>query len=86
MTRTIRSLADAARHGMFVVATCRDCKREARFLASDLAEMFGYGRSLSGLRFKCTRCDSRNCEVKPELPGFERQHETVVWRPVKVKG
>lgn len=86
MTRTIRTLYDATRHNMFVVANCRDCKRQARFLAGDLAGMFGYGKSPYELKFKCSVCDTRNCAVTLDFSDFDHKHETVVWRPTKIKG
>ena len=86
MTSTIKTLGQATRHRLFVMAECRTCKRSARFLASDLASIFGHGRNPYTLKFKCTNCDSSNCTSTLEWPDFERTHEHYVWRPVKVKG
>ncbi len=37
MTQALDTLGKALRHNMLVVVTCRDCERQARFLARDLA-------------------------------------------------
>lgn len=85
MTRTIDTLGKALRHNMLVVATCRDCQRQARFTASDLAKFYGQGRDPHSLKFRCTHCDNRNCKVTIMDNPYDRTPETVVWRPVKIR-
>lgn len=86
MAVSIDTLGKAIRHHMFVVATCRRCERQARFLASDLGGFYGHGRDPRTLPFRCTICDSRDCRVTLMEPPFDRTPETIVWRPVKVRG
>ncbi|NBB48955.1 hypothetical protein GVN24_11790 [Rhizobium sp. CRIBSB] len=85
MTRTIDTLGKALRHNMLVVATCRDCQRQARFTASDLAKFYGQGRDPHSLKFRCTHCDNRNCKVTIMDNPYDRTPEMVVWRPVKIR-
>ncbi|PPJ47430.1 hypothetical protein C0075_17930 [Rhizobium sp. KAs_5_22] len=86
MAVSIDTLGKAIRHHMFVVATCRRCERQARFLASDLGGVYGHGRDPRSLPFRCTVCDSRDCRVTLMEPPFDRTPETIVWRPVKIRG
>jgi len=85
MTMTIDTLGKAARHRMLVTAQCRRCGREARFLASDLAQFYNPGRSLFGLPFKCRECNLGNCKISTSEYLNDRTREIIVWRPMKVK-
>lgn len=85
MTRTLDTLGKALRHNMLIVATCRDCGREARFRAADLATFYGHGRDPYSLKFRCTACDKRNCKVTIMDSPYDRTPETIVWRPMKVR-
>ena len=71
MTRTIKTLGQAARHGMLVRSRCRKCNKAASFTADSLAGMFGHGREIRSLKFKCTDCNSTSCEVLPYEDIFE---------------
>lgn len=86
MAVSIDTLGKATRHNMLVVATCRHCERQARFLASDLAGFYGHGRDPRTLPFRCKACDRRDCRVTLMDWPFDRTPETIVWRPVKVRG
>lgn len=70
---------------MLVVTECRRCGRQAQFLATDLVNFFSPGRHLETLPFKCRECDVIDCKIRPAEFINDRVHETVVWRPVKVK-
>jgi hypothetical protein len=85
MAQALDTLGKAVRHNMLVVATCRDCEREARFLARDLATFYGHGRDPHSLKFRCTACDRHNCKITMMDNPYDRTPETIVWRPVKVK-
>jgi hypothetical protein len=85
MTQALDTLGKALRHNMLVVATCRDCERQARFLARDLATFYGHGRDPFSLKFRCTECDKHNCKITLMDNPYDRTPETIVWRPVKVK-
>lgn len=85
MTRTLDTLGKAIRHNMLVVATCRDCQRQGRFLATDLATFYGHGRDPHSLKFRCTHCNTRNSKITLMDNPYDRTPETIVWRPVKVK-
>ncbi len=85
MTILIDTLARAARHNMLVVAECRRCGRQAKFMATDLAKFYNPGRDLRTLPFKCRECDAMDCKISPMEFYTDRTREVVVWRPVKVK-
>ncbi len=85
MTQTIDTLGKALRHNMLVVATCRECQNQGRFMAKDLATFYGHGRDPFSLKFRCKHCDTRNCKVTIMDNPYDRTPETIVWRPVKVK-
>ena len=63
MMRTIKTLGQAAGHGMLVRSRCRKCNKVARFTAGSLAGMFGHGHEIRSLKFKCKDCSSTDCEV-----------------------
>jgi hypothetical protein len=65
MTRTIKTLGQAARHGMLVRVMCRKCEKVGFFVASDLANVNGHGRTFDSLKFRCKECDVADCEVVP---------------------
>jgi len=85
MTNTIDTLGKAGRHNMLVVAECRICGRQAKFLAQDLATFYGQARAPWSLRFRCEACDNSDCKIIVTESNFERQHEITVWRPVKIR-
>ncbi|NMG38672.1 hypothetical protein GRZ55_05375 [Chelativorans sp. ZYF759] len=85
MTRTIRTLGLAARHDFLIQVTCPSCRHEACFLAGDLASIYGEGRSIASLRFKCSQCHGPDGRALPFRQESSRKREMVVWRPVKVK-
>lgn len=85
MGRTIKTLEDAARYRMLVAAKCRDCGKTGKFMATDLAGMYGRHKRPKELPFKCDACGTKNCDVTLEEWGDERVHETIVWRPTKVR-
>jgi len=84
MTRTIKNLGQAARCGMFVRVGCRNCDKVATFMASDLASVFGHGRTFESLTFRCRDCNSRDCDVMPYEDDRDRVNKKrVIWRPVR---
>lgn len=85
MAGTIDTLGKAGRYRMLVVAECRLCGRQAQFYAEELAVFYGRGRDPATLRFRCRACDSTTCRITVAEQSFERRHETIVWRPVRVK-
>jgi ribosomal protein L37E len=85
MTNTIDTLGKAGRHNMLVVAECRRCGRQAKFLAQDLATFYGQAREPRSLRFRCETCDNGDCRIFVTESNFERSHEITVWRPVKIR-
>jgi hypothetical protein len=82
MTRTIKTLGQAARHGMLVRSRCRKCNKAASFTADSLADMFGHGREIRSLNFKCRDCNSTECEVLPYEDLFEPEAKR---QPVQVQ-
>ena len=65
MTRTMKTLGQAARHAMLVRSRCRKCNKTASFTAGSLTDMFGHGREIRSLKFRCKDCNSTDCEVLP---------------------
>jgi hypothetical protein len=82
MTRTITTLGQAAGHRMLVRSRCRKCKKAASFTADSLAGIFGHGREIRSLKFRCKDCDSTNCEVLPYEDIFERKTKS---QPVQIQ-
>lgn len=85
MTNTIDTLGKAGRHNMLVLVECRACGRQAKFLARDLATFYGQSTEPRSLPFRCEACDTRDCKVILMESNFERNHEVVVWRPIKIR-
>ncbi len=63
MARTIKTLGQAAQHRMLVRSRCRKCDKAASFTAGSLAGIFGHGREIRSLKFRCKDCNSTDCEV-----------------------
>jgi Zn finger protein HypA/HybF involved in hydrogenase expression len=85
MGRTVKTLEDAARYRMLVVAKCSDCLREGKFMATDLAGVYGRHKQPKELHFHCSACGSKKVEVTLQEWGDIKQSEIVVWKPVNVK-
>lgn len=80
-----RTLGYAAEKRMMVVGRCKQCGRDAKAFASDLASVYGRQKDYRTLQFKCTKCDPGTCQINLEPDGFDRVPERIVWRPVRVK-
>lgn len=80
-----RSLGYAAEKRMLVVATCKQCKRQARALARDLASVYGRHRDYRSIRFRCSQCDPGACDIHQVPDGWDRVPERIVWKPVVIK-
>jgi hypothetical protein len=77
MTRAMKTLGQAARQGMLVRVMCRKCEKVGIFIASDLANVNGHGRSCDSLLFRC-----KECEVVPFDDDRDRVNKKrIVWRP-----
>ena len=85
MVRAIRTLGEAAKYRLLVVAECAGCGKTGKFLASDLAQWCGYRKDIHETPFRCTTCESRTFKITCEEIHHERSHELVIWKPVKVK-
>ena len=90
MTRTIRTIAQAARYGMALRVECLKCKRSADFLASDVVQYIRHPhRDFESAPFVCSNCGNRRMKVYPfDIKGGRDRKpglEMVVWRPTKVK-
>ncbi len=83
MTMTFDTLGKAALHQMLLTATCRRCGRQAKFVAEDLARVYGSSRNPHTLPFKCMTCDAKDCEVRLMGLPFDRKPDTIIWRPTK---
>jgi hypothetical protein len=70
---------------MLVRVMCRKCEKVSYFVASDLANINGHGRSLESLKFRCRECDVIDCEVVPFEDDRDRVNKKrIVWRPVRM--
>ena len=85
MVKTIRTLGDAQKHGLLIVAECKGCRRMGRFLANDLCSWAGRERQIPEVPFRCRECGTREFRISCEETDRDRTPETVVWRPVKIK-
>ncbi len=80
------SLGYAAERRMVVVARCKQCGREAKAYARDLATHYGKHRDYRTLKFRRAEYDPGTCIISLEPVDFNRVSERIVWKPVKVKG
>ncbi len=78
-------MGEASKYRLLVVAECLTCQRTGKFLAADLAQWAGHRREIWETPFRCTQCGGRKFKVTCEEANTDRSHETVVWRPVKLK-
>lgn len=85
MVKAIRTLGEAAKYRLLVVAECLGCHRTAKFMATDLAQWSGHKRDIHEIPFRCTQCGGKKFKITCEEIHRERSHEVVVWKPVKVK-
>jgi hypothetical protein len=85
MSSTIDTLGKAGRRNMLVLVECRLCRRQAKFIARDLAAFYGVETAPQALPFRCETCDTHDCKVMLTPSDFEHNHEVVVWRPVKIR-
>jgi len=81
MTRTIDTLARAARHGMLVRAGCA-CGNQRHYRAGDLAALVGGGRDPRTLRFRCSQCDRASSTVAVIEIDLNRVSSLKVWKPM----
>jgi hypothetical protein len=70
MVGNLRTPSEAVRHNMVVVAACRPCRREGRFLARDRAQYKGWNASPWKLKFRCSECGGTDMKITYEL--FDR--------------
>lgn len=54
-------------------------------MAGDLAGLYGEGRSIVSLRFKCSQCSRPDGRAVPFRQDSSRKRDMIVWRPMKVK-
>jgi hypothetical protein len=80
-----KTLGYAAERRMMVVGRCKQCGRQAKTFASDLAGYYGKHKDYRSVKFRCTECDPGTCDIHLEPDGFDRMAERVVWRPVVMK-
>jgi len=85
MVGNLRTLAEAVRHNMVVVAACRPCGREGRFLARDLAQYKGWNASPWKLKFRCSACDGTEMKVTCELFDPDPRSVQVIRKPIEIK-
>jgi NAD-dependent SIR2 family protein deacetylase len=84
MAGEIKSLMQAARHGMLLTVSCVPCQREAHFLATDVAKFMNPGSPLHALPFKCNKCGKRGREIVASEIDRDRKPSIMVWRPTRL--
>ena len=85
MTRTMKTLGQAARQGMLVRVMCRKCEKVGFFVASDLANVNGHGRTFESLKFRCKECNVVDCEAVAFEDDRDRVNKKrIVWRPAQM--
>ena len=90
MTRTIRTIAQAAKYGMALRVECLKCKRTADFLASDVVQYIRHPhRDFESAPFVCSICGGREMKIYPFdlATGRDRKPgtEIVVWKPTRIR-
>lgn len=85
MVKAIRTLGEASKYRLIVVAECLGCGKTGKFMSSDLAQWAGRQRLVEETPFRCKTCESRKFRITCEELHNDRTNELVVWRPVKLK-
>ncbi|MFZ2101152.1 MAG: hypothetical protein WAU86_11365 [Oricola sp.] len=85
MAGPIRTLRQAARHGMILAVTCETCGHVARFMASDIAQFVNPTRDIELLPFRCSECNAKECKVMASEYDRDRRPDIIVWRPMRLK-
>ena len=81
----IYRLGQAARDGMLVVVRCAHCRRQTRFLASDLVTLLDPRRDALDPPFPCSKCmKPEYLSVRLHLPAPGDYGHLVVRRPAGV--
>ncbi|UXN66302.1 hypothetical protein N8E89_24355 (plasmid) [Phyllobacterium sp. A18/5-2] len=81
----MKTLGQAARQGMLVRVMCRQREKVGFFVASDLANVNGHGRSFESLKFRCKECEVVDCGAVPFEDDRDRVNKKrIVWRPVSM--
>ncbi|WP_421851474.1 hypothetical protein [Oricola sp.] len=85
MPGPIRSLRQAARHGMILAVACRGCGHVARFMAADVVQFVNPAREIERLPFRCGECGSTDCRITASEYDRDRKPDIVVWRPMRLR-
>ena len=85
MAGPIRTLRQAARHGMILSVTCRKCEHLGQFMASDVMQFVNPAREIEALPFRCGECGTKDCAIKASEYDYDRKPKIVVWRPMRLR-
>ena len=85
MAGPIRTLRQAARHGMILSVTCRQCEHLGQFMASDVIHFVSPARAIEALPFRCGECGAKDCAIKASEYDRDRKPKIVVWRPMRLR-
>lgn len=90
-----KTVGQAARRCLVVAVLCPSCNVESYFLSEDLERLYGHGKLIESLPFKCTKCGSNKSKTHLRLPLRSGQTGEVVrpsmagrkvrWKPVQLK-
>lgn len=75
-------LAQAAMMGMLITVRCPGCNRKVHYWAADLLQVLG-DRRLNEPPFPCSRCNSRELDVRWRIPAPSELTDLTIRRPIR---
>jgi NAD-dependent SIR2 family protein deacetylase len=85
MAGPVKTLRQAARHGMLLAVSCKGCGHVASFLASDVAQFVNPSKPVEQVPFRCSECGTKDCKVMASEYDRDRRPDIVVWRPMRLR-
>ena len=67
-TKRLETFSDLARHGVVLNVRCRSCQHQANVDPAAWGAKIRHNRSWKDIRFRCTKCNTRNAFVTGLLP------------------
>lgn len=83
MVRAIDTIGQAARHGMVIRAECQGCGNIRYYMASDMMSVYGGGRDIRSLKFKCGSCQPKPVQVEVLEIDYDRMPRINVYKPTR---
>ncbi len=76
-------LRHAASNGMLITVRCPFCRRVVNFWAADLVKVLGPDHELHVPPFPCSRCRTRELDVRWRIPSAADLQGLTIRRPVR---